>query len=324
MFVCLTPPLSPGEKTRTATFVFDTPCWIAVAEALGSAVVADWSESAGPSAPAVAVAIAAFVWTTSPSSPGLCTRTEMLRFEASSCVAVATAVALLYDGGRRRRRWLRSQARRVAGGSGAADGCAAVVMSAAVEADASAVTAFSCPTFGPLPGLSTRTAMWPFLAPTWSASAVAAAACPTVAVCSAAALPLPLPPGVSAPFPFPSPLVPFPPAMPLLPPALPLFSWESLPLPSAPPSDGWGVLVEGVDSTVLSAGAGSVVAPVVASEPVNSPGSLAGSPVVGGASSAGATGSLLEGSAESSSRRGRRRGRQRVVCGQCRPCERQP
>jgi hypothetical protein len=46
-----------------------------------------------------------------------------------------------------------------------------------VEADAPAVTSFSCFTAGPLPGLSTRTDVLLLAAPVWLASDVELAAC---------------------------------------------------------------------------------------------------------------------------------------------------
>ena len=155
----LTDPSSPGEKTRTETVVFATPS--CVASDVASAVAADgWSESVV----AAAAPVATFACETPSSSPGLPTLTTIEVFATSVCVALAAASAPCTTV--------------TSPGPSTAD---------AVDASASADARFSCPTFLPFPGSSTRTVTAVLSTSFWSADAVASAFCPTDAPWSAAA-----------------------------------------------------------------------------------------------------------------------------------------
>jgi hypothetical protein len=77
VFVCVTAPLLPGLAIRTDTLTFDGDGWSAVADAVPAPVTP-------PSTPAAAFAAALFDWLTSPSVPGLFTRTAMFTFDGVS------------------------------------------------------------------------------------------------------------------------------------------------------------------------------------------------------------------------------------------------
>jgi hypothetical protein len=82
-FAWVTAPSSPGENTRTETFVLAAPSCRAVLSACVAAVRS--------LASAVAVAVAVFVCETVPESPGLPTRTETLVLATPLWVATAPA-----------------------------------------------------------------------------------------------------------------------------------------------------------------------------------------------------------------------------------------
>src|SRR5919106_2733620 len=108
VFSCVTEPPSPSLRTRTGTFSFDAPSWAVSPTAIAScSFSACWPITCSPEPscvwpavcsvafrfPAVAFEVASLVCETSPSSPSLSTRTDVLLFVGCSCAVPAAAPA---------------------------------------------------------------------------------------------------------------------------------------------------------------------------------------------------------------------------------------
>jgi hypothetical protein len=118
LFVCVTPPSSPGLLFRMTTLTFVGATWVEVADAFELCVVGaacvelcDWPPEAPPpvcvcvpccdiafSFPELAVAPDVFVCVTGPSFPGLSTRTTTFTFVGATCFEVAEASELCVVG----------------------------------------------------------------------------------------------------------------------------------------------------------------------------------------------------------------------------------